>query len=56
MDNRVLNNMRMSMNEMIKDDKGLMSVEEFKKMFYTSFRHSNEESKDTIYKMLLPLI
>jgi hypothetical protein len=56
MDNRVLNNMRQSMNEMIKDDQGLMSVEDFKQMFYTYFRHSAENSKATIFEMLLPLI
>jgi hypothetical protein len=44
------------MNEMIKDDKGLISIQEFKTMFYTSFRYSNDDSKDKIYKMLLPLV
>ena len=56
MDNRVLNNMRQAMNEQIKDEKGLMTIDEFKSMFYTSFRHSSEESKRTVFQMLLPLI
>ena len=38
MDTRVLNNMRQVMNEKIEDARGLMSVAEFKKMFFTSFR------------------
>ena len=33
-----------------------MSVEEFKQMFYTSFRHSSELSKATVFEMLVPLI
>mgnify|MGYP000262159693 CR=1 FL=1 len=56
MDNRVLNNMRQAMNECIKDEDGLMSADEFKSMFYTSFRHSSELSKATVYEMLMPLV
>ena len=37
MDNRVLNNMRQTMNESIEDEKGLMNKTDFKKMFYTAF-------------------
>lgn len=37
MDNRVLNNMRQTMNESIEDEKGLMNKNDFKKMFYTAF-------------------
>ena len=37
MDNRVLNNMRQTMNESIEDEKGLMNKVDFQKMFYTAF-------------------
>jgi len=37
MDNRILNQMRQSMNESIEDERGLMSRNDFKKMLYTSF-------------------
>ena len=35
-DNRVLNQMRETMNNKIEDENGLMSIEAFKKMFYTA--------------------
>jgi uncharacterized membrane protein (DUF106 family) len=38
MDNRVLNNMRQSMNEQIEDERGLMKTQDFRKMFYTFYR------------------
>ena len=38
MDNRVLNNMRKSMNELIEDERGLMKIEDFRKMFFTFYR------------------
>lgn len=45
MDNRVLNNMRQTMNEQIEDEKGHMSKVDFKKMFYTAFGKKQEENK-----------
>ena len=38
MDNRVLNNMRKSMNELIQDERGLMKIEDFRNMFFTFYR------------------
>ena len=40
-DNRILNNMRQTMNESIQDERGLMTIEEFQKMFFTSFGPKN---------------
>ena len=37
MDNRVLNQMRETMNNQIEDEQGLMSVEDFQKMFFTAY-------------------
>lgn len=56
MDTRVLNNMRQVMNEKIADARGLMTVAEFKKMFFTSFRQANDAHKKIVYQMLLPLV
>lgn len=56
MDNRVLNSMRQVMNEQIEDERGLMKFSDFKKMFYTAFRHSSDYNKKTVIEMLLPLI
>lgn len=55
-DNRILNNMRQYMNEQIEDQRGLMNKKDFKKMFYTFLGRTKEESKDKIFKMLLPII
>lgn len=44
------------MNEQIEDERGLMKVHDFKKMFYTAFRHSSDYNKKTVIDMLLPLI
>ena len=41
MDNRVLNNMRQTMNEQIEDERGLMCKSDFKKMFFTIFGRNN---------------
>ena len=56
MDNRILNQMRQTMNENIEDTRGLMSVEDFKTMFFTSFGRSNQGNRNIIYQMLLPLV
>lgn len=55
-DNRILNNMRQGMNEQIEDERGLMSKQDFRKMFYTAFGRGQAEKTDTIYEMLLPII
>lgn len=44
------------MNEKIEDERGLMEVHDFKKMFYTSFRYSTDKCKDKVYELLLPLL
>ena len=44
------------MNEKIEDVHGLMSVDDFKRMFYTAFRQSSKQDKDGVYKLLLPII
>ena len=38
MDNRIFNNLKMQLNEMISDDKSLISIEEFRNMFFTYFK------------------
>ena len=49
MDNRVLNNMRQSMNEQIEDEMGLMKTQDFRKMFYTFYRSISQDKKATIF-------
>lgn len=56
MDNRVLNSMRQVMNESIEDERGLMKVEQFVRMFDTAFKQSSESNKKTVKDMLVPLI
>ena len=38
MDNRIFNNLKQQLNEMIDDEKALISIEEFRKMFFTFFK------------------
>ena len=56
LDNRVLNQMRQTMNEKIDDERGLMKRSEFKRMLYTSFGRIPHENKKIIYDMLIQLI
>jgi len=56
MDNRILNQMRQTMNESIEDERGLMKRQDFRKMFFTSFGRKNPDAKVAIYEMLLPII
>ena len=44
------------MNESIEDERGLMSVKDFRRMFFTAFRQSNKEHVNKVYQQLLPLI
>ena len=55
-DNRVLNQMRQSMNEQIEDERGLLSKNDFKKMLFTSFGRIPEVNKQIVYDMLLTII
>ena len=54
MDNRIFNNLKQQLNEMIEDEKALIQVEEFRKMFFTFFKRENKAS--SIYEKLLPQI
>lgn len=38
MDNRILNNLRQQLNEMILDERGIVSVETFHKLFFMFFK------------------
>jgi len=51
-DNRILNNLRKQLNEMIEDETGLIPVEEFRKLFFTYFKGSQDEIK--VFHELLP--
>ena len=54
MDNRIFNNLKQQLNEMIEDEKALISIEEFRKMFFTFFK--GEDKASIIYEKLLPQI
>jgi hypothetical protein len=38
LDNRILNNLRQQLNEMIEDERGLVYPADFHKMFFTFFK------------------
>lgn len=38
LDNRILNNLRQQLNECIEDERGLVTIETFRKMFFTFFK------------------
>ena len=38
MDNRIFNNLKQQLNEMISDEKSLISVDEFRTIFFTYFK------------------
>ena len=52
MDNRIFNNLKQQLNEMIEDEKSLISIEEFRKMFFTFFK--GEFKANILYEKLLP--
>jgi len=54
MDNRILNNLRQQINEMIEDPKGLFEVSVFKSLWSMYFK--GEIYADEIYKRILPHI
>ena len=54
MDNRIFNNLKQQLNEMIEDEKSLISIEEFRKMFFTFFK--GEFKAQLLYEKLLPFI
>jgi hypothetical protein len=55
-DNRVFNQMRMSMNEQIEDERGLMSKTDFKKMLFTAFGRMPSETKQKVYDLIIPIV
>ena len=54
MDNRIFNNLKQQLNEMIEDEKSLISIEEFRKMFFTYFK--GEFKAGLLYEKVLPFI
>lgn len=52
MDNRILNNLRIQINEMIEDPKGLFEIQTFKNLWFMYFKA--EEYAEDIYKRILP--
>lgn len=53
-DLRILNNLRQQLNELIEDEKGIVSPEVFKRMFFTFFK--GEKHAYLIYDMLEPVV
>jgi hypothetical protein len=49
-----LNNLRQQLNELIEDEKGIVSPEVFKRMFFTFFK--GEKHAYLIYDMLEPVV
>ena len=54
MDNRILNNLRTQLNEIIGDERGLVSPDVFKRMFFTFFK--GERYAYQVYDMLNPVV
>lgn len=54
MDNRIFNNLKQQLNEMIEDEKSLISIEEFRRLFFTYFKSENKAG--IIYEKMLPFI
>ena len=54
MDNRIFNNLKQQLNELIEDEKSLISIPDFKRMFAMYFKA--EVKADIIYTKLLPFI
>jgi hypothetical protein len=48
--------MRMSMNEQIEDERGLMSKIDFKKMLFTAFGRMPSETKQKVYDLIIPIV
>lgn len=54
MDNRIFNNLKEQLNSLIEDEKSLISIEEFRKMFFTYFK--GEYKAGILYDKVLPFI
>eukprot|EP00347_Sterkiella_histriomuscorum_P014538 403360494 len=53
-DNRILNNLRQTMNGLVVEEKGLLSVNQFRELFLSFFKDNLK--CNTIYDLLLPVI
>ena len=54
MDNRIFNNLKMQLNEMISDEKSLIDIADFKKMYMMYFK--GEAKASFIYDKMLPFV
>lgn len=53
-DNRIFNNLKQQLNELIDDERSLISIPEFKTIFFTYFKDGQKSAK--IYEKLLLFI
>ena len=54
MDNRVFNSLRAQLNDMIEDERGLCTVDQFSSMFFSFYK--GDPNAKTIYEMLEPFV
>ena len=54
LDNRILNNLRQQLNEMIEDERGFVAPDVFRKMFFTFFK--GERYAYQVYEMLTRIV
>lgn len=54
MDNRIFNNLKQQLNEMIESETSLIRMDEFRKIFFTYFK--GEAKANLVYEKLLPFI
>ena len=53
-DLRIFNNLKQQLNEMIEDEKSLIQIDDFRKLFFTYFK--GEVKASLLYEKLLPFI
>lgn len=53
-DNRIFNNLKQVLNELIDDEKSLISIDEFRRMFFTFFK--GQAQAQTLFEKLIPNI
>lgn len=54
MDNRIFNNLKQQLNEMIESETSLIRIDEFRRLFFTYFK--GEAKANLVYEKLLPFI
>ena len=54
MDNRIFNNLKQQLNEMIESETSQIGISEFRRMFFTYFK--GEAKANLVYEKLLPFI